>query len=80
MDGDDCDKALADLRSYLDGECPEDIESIIATHLEACPGCMERADFEQALKAMIAESCTEVAPEGLVDRVMESLRASDTEL
>lgn len=68
-----CREILDSLRTYLDGEQPGDLDGVIAEHLEACPPCLERADFERELKALIARTCRDEAPPGLADSVIARL-------
>lgn len=71
---DDCNEVLADLHRYLDGECPRNLEAVIREHLGDCPPCLDRADFEQQLRALIASKCRDAAPPGLADRIIAALR------
>lgn len=73
---DDCHEVLQRLERYLDGECPPDLEMVVAAHLQDCPPCLGRSDFERRLRAMIARKCKDAAPEGLIDRVAERLDLS----
>ena len=73
---DDCDKVLERLERYLDGECPREIEGLVRAHLQDCSPCLSRADFQQALRELIASKCRETAPSGLLQRVMARLEAS----
>ncbi|MGH3664573.1 MAG: mycothiol system anti-sigma-R factor [Egibacteraceae bacterium] len=70
---DDCDKVLHELEIYLDGECGEAVESVVQRHLRDCPPCLDRADFERELRAMVAAKCRDCAPPGLLDRVLSRL-------
>ena len=70
-----CRRILTSLRVYLDGEITEDVESVVARHLADCPPCLDRADFERELKALLANRCREQAPSGLADRVVDRLRS-----
>jgi anti-sigma factor (TIGR02949 family) len=72
--GEECRKALARLQVYLDGECETALEVAISRHLEDCPPCLDRADFEREVRAIIARKCRMTAPQGLVDRVISALR------
>lgn len=71
---DDCQQVLRDLSRYLDGECAEDIDTVIRRHLDDCSPCLDRAGFERELRTIIAERCRDQAPAGLVERVLDSLR------
>jgi mycothiol system anti-sigma-R factor len=73
--GDECREALQRLQTYLDGECEASLEVAIRRHLDDCPPCLGRADFERELRAIIARRCKDVAPQGLIDRVIASLRS-----
>lgn len=70
----DCQEVLADLETYLDRECPEQLESAIARHLADCEPCLNRSDFERSLRALVARHCRDAAPAGLLNRVLEQLR------
>jgi mycothiol system anti-sigma-R factor len=72
--GEDCHAALADLQVYLDGECGAALERAILAHLERCEPCVHRADFERELRVIVATKCRDVAPSGLLDRVLVRLR------
>jgi mycothiol system anti-sigma-R factor len=72
--GESCREFLGRLQMYLDGECELDLEVAIRSHLNDCPPCFDRAEFERELRAMIARRCKDAAPQGLVDRVIAALR------
>lgn len=69
----ECQQILKDLALYLDGECDPAVEHTITQHLTGCPPCMERSDFERTLRAMLARSCHERAPQAVLDRVRARL-------
>lgn len=69
-----CRDALQDLQTYLDGECGRSLEAVIREHLGDCSPCLDRADFERELRAILARRCKDAAPSGLVDRVLAQLR------
>lgn len=69
-----CRDVLEDLERYVDGECPDQFEAMIARHLADCPPCLSRSDFERALRALIARHCREAAPADLLNRVLAALR------
>lgn len=72
--GDDCQDALQKLERYLDRECGPDAEATIRAHLEDCPPCLDRAEFERELRRIVARHCRCHAPPGLMDRVIADLR------
>ncbi|MDP8969393.1 MAG: mycothiol system anti-sigma-R factor [Actinomycetota bacterium] len=71
---DDCRKVLAELQRYLDGECPESLQRTVGRHLRDCLPCLDRAGFERELRAVVASTCRQAAPEGLLNRVIARLR------
>lgn len=71
---DECDALLERLETYLDGECPSDVEGDIAAHLEECPPCLDRADFERKVRHLVATRCKEGAPAGLMDSIRSRLQ------
>jgi anti-sigma factor (TIGR02949 family) len=73
---DECDALLERLEIYLDGECPRDMESQIAAHLQECPPCLDRADFERKVRQLVASRCRDAAPSGLMDAIRARLELS----
>lgn len=68
-----CREVLAELDVFLDGECGESLEVAVRQHLGECSPCLERADFQRELRALIASKCKDAAPSGLLDRILDSL-------
>jgi mycothiol system anti-sigma-R factor len=77
MAGKDCDDALHELYSFIDGELTDQTRARIRQHLDDCPPCFERYDFEAELKAVISRKCQERVPDGLRDRIVAALRGED---
>lgn len=70
---DDCQKALARLEEFLDGELADaDIEDI-RQHLSHCYPCADRASFEEQLRAVIRRGCVESVPPTLISRIESRL-------
>lgn len=69
----DCDQAVSVMQTFLDGECGADLQLTVTVHLRNCPDCLHRADFERHLRAFVASKCRDVAPHGLLDRVIHRL-------
>ena len=69
----DCDRALAELERYLDGELPASELDTVRDHLAACYPCADRATFEEQLRAIVRERCAEAAPPTLVERIRSRL-------
>lgn len=69
----DCSEALHELERYLDGELPDGNLDEIREHLAACYPCSDRATFEEQLRALVKERCSEQVPDGLADRIRQSV-------
>ena len=74
MNKPDCAEALARLEFFIDHELAKADFDQIKQHLEDCGPCLQIADLERAVKALVARSCTEHAPDALRDRVMVRIR------
>jgi mycothiol system anti-sigma-R factor len=74
--GEHCRESLEDLERYLDDECEPDLEQAIRAHLGDCPPCLDRAEFERELRAIVARRCKDAAPSGLLDRIITDLKIS----
>jgi mycothiol system anti-sigma-R factor len=70
----DCQAALAELSTYLDGELTEQRRSLIAHHLDDCNPCLEIYDFEAELRLVIQKRCQDAVPDSLRLRVETQLR------
>jgi len=70
----DCQAALNDLYTFLDGELTDARRSLIAHHLDDCNPCLEIYDFEAELRMVIQRRCQEEVPETLRLRVEAQLR------
>jgi anti-sigma factor (TIGR02949 family) len=74
--GENCREALRELQRYLDDECGQDVEIAIRRHLGDCPPCLDRAEFERGLRAVVSRKCRDAAPPGLIDRIVYDLGIS----
>lgn len=72
--GDDCDRLLDELDHFLHGELSSERAADLHRHLDGCPPCLESADFQAQLKALIARRCGEPVPESFRQRVLGFLR------
>ena len=63
-----CDEALHELYTFLDGELTDDRRSRIRVHLDDCSPCLEVFDFEAELRIVIKQKCQEQVPESLRQR------------
>jgi anti-sigma factor (TIGR02949 family) len=69
----DCEEALAEIYTFLDGELTEAKRQAIASHLEGCNPCVEVYDFEAELRMVISTKATEAVPESLRMRISHTL-------
>jgi mycothiol system anti-sigma-R factor len=70
----DCEAALAEIYTYLDGELTDEKRLLIAGHLEGCNPCIEAFDFEAELRMVISTRCrNDDVPETLRIRIAEKL-------
>ena len=70
----DCSEVLGRMFVFLDNELDSAGCAQIQQHLDECGPCLAKYDLERTVKAVVARSCTEVAPQGLRERVMVSIR------
>ena len=70
-----CRQALEELERYLDRETPPDLEQAVRVHLDDCPPCHDRAEFDRELKRILSSRCRDSAPSGLADRIIANLKA-----
>jgi mycothiol system anti-sigma-R factor len=65
-----CSEVLEKVYLYLDGEAEHEDHDHIRIHLDECSPCLRKYGLEQAVKALVARSCSEQAPVELRERVM----------
>ena len=76
----DCSEVLGRVFFFLDNELEQADCAQIQHHLDECSPCLARYDLERTVKALVARSCSEVAPEGLRQRVQLSIRQVQIEI
>jgi mycothiol system anti-sigma-R factor len=69
-----CADYLERIIYFLDNELDEADCSVVRAHLDECGPCLHKYDLERTVKAVVARSCTESAPDGLRQRVLLSIR------
>jgi mycothiol system anti-sigma-R factor len=69
----DCVDFLERIVYFLDNELDEADCSAVRLHLDACNPCLEKYDLQRTMKAVVARSCTEAAPEELRTRVLDRI-------
>ena len=70
----DCSEVLGRVFFFLDNELDQADCAQIQHHLDECGPCLARYDLERTVKTLVARSCSEVAPEGLRQRVQLSIQ------
>jgi mycothiol system anti-sigma-R factor len=68
-----CEEAVHELYTYLDGELTETRREEIRIHLDYCGPCGGAAEFEAELRRVIANRCKDRVPESLLRRVAEAI-------
>ena len=72
--GGNCAEVLARMVFFIDNELDDADCATIQQHLDDCGPCLADYDVERAVKALVARSCCETAPEELRERVRVSIR------
>jgi mycothiol system anti-sigma-R factor len=76
----DCEDALHELYTFLDGELTVEKREHIRVHLDDCNPCLEKYDFEAELRVVISTKCKESVPQELKDRIAATLAELQSEL
>ena len=77
---DECSDYLERIVFFLDNELDEADCSEVRMHLDECGPCLEKYDLQRTVKAVVARSCSEVAPSELRDRVRVQIRAVQVQI
>jgi mycothiol system anti-sigma-R factor len=72
--GGNCEEILARMVFFVDNELDDADCATIQQHLDDCTPCLADFDVERAVKALVARSCCETAPEELRERVRVTIR------
>jgi mycothiol system anti-sigma-R factor len=70
----DCVDYLERIVYFLDNELDAADCSAVRKHLDACNPCLERYDLQRTVKAIVARSCSEPAPDEVRRRVLLRIR------
>jgi mycothiol system anti-sigma-R factor len=70
----ECADFLERIVYFLDNELDEADCSAVRLHLDACNPCLEKYDLQRTVKAVVARSCSEAAPDELRQRVLYRIR------
>ena len=71
--GPDCDDALEQLYTFIDGELTAERREQIRHHLDECIPCLGAFDFEAELRIVIAQKCRDTVPDGLRRRIADAI-------
>jgi len=77
-----CAEFLDRIVYLLDDELDSGEVAEVKAHLEECAPCLQNYDLQRTVKALVARSCMEHAPEGLRERVrvqIQQIRVTYTE-
>jgi mycothiol system anti-sigma-R factor len=77
-----CADFLERIVCLLDNELDGGQVAEVKAHLEECAPCLQSYDLQRTVKALVARSCHEQAPEGLRERVrvrIQQIRVTYTE-
>jgi mycothiol system anti-sigma-R factor len=58
-----CEEVLAEIEHFLHGELDRGQTVRLADHLDTCPPCFERAEFQRKLKEIVKDKCRSQAPQ-----------------
>lgn len=68
-----CEEVLAEIEDFLHGELGPEKAALLAVHLDTCPPCFDRAEFQRKLKEIVRHKCSSQAPDRLVWRVRQAI-------
>lgn len=75
----DCNEVLIQVELYLDQEMTDVNCEEFKQHLDDCSPCMDRAEFQQGLRLIIAKKCKcEDIPTDLAQKILASLDAEES--
>ena len=70
----ECADFLEQIVYFIDNELDAADCSAVRAHLDSCNPCLEKYDLQRTVKAVVARSCAEAAPEELRNRVLLRIR------
>ena len=76
----DCAEVLERMFFFIDNEMEKADCREIEQHLDECGPCLEKYDLERTVKALVARSCSEHAPDNLRERVLLRIRQVHVEI
>jgi len=76
----DCEEVLERVFSFIDNEMHNADKGEIQRHLDECGPCLQKYDLERTVKALVARSCAEHAPESLREKVLLRIHQVQVEI
>ena len=76
----DCSEVLQRMFFFIDNEMADADCAEIQHHLDECAPCLQKYDLERTVKALVARSCSEHAPETLREKVLLRIRQVQVEI
>jgi mycothiol system anti-sigma-R factor len=70
----ECADFLEQIVYFLDNELDQADCSAVRLHLDSCNPCLEKYDLQRTVKAVVARSCSEAAPDELRKKVLLRIR------
>ena len=70
----ECADFLEQIVYLIDNELDAADCAVVRAHIDSCSPCLEKYDLQRTVKAVVARSCSEVAPTELRDRVLLRLQ------
>ncbi|HOX29440.1 MAG TPA: zf-HC2 domain-containing protein [bacterium] len=73
----DCRKVALKIEEYLDGDVDETTRLAIQSHLNSCPVCFGRFEFEESLRQTVRNVVHREPPEKLRARIRSSINGGE---
>jgi mycothiol system anti-sigma-R factor len=70
----DCSEVIHQIFVFIDNELDQATCGEIQQHLDECGPCLAKYNLERTVKALVARSCTEHAPDELRAKVLSRIR------
>ena len=74
MSGKDCSEVIHQILVFIDNEMDQASSGENQQHLDECGPCLREYNLERTVKALVARSCKEAAPEQLREKVLMRIR------
>ena len=76
----ECVDYLERIVRFIDNELDQADCAVVRAHLDTCNPCLERYDLQRTVKAIVARSCSEKAPQELRDRIRVTIQTVQVEV